>query len=1051
MVDIYYGRAGSGKTSLMKTEAQMHLQNGKRVVFVLPEQLTISRERELASDGLAGAQVLSFSRLANTVFRMLGGTAKKLPDSTMRICAAYLAVSRAEKKLTYYRSVAYNAGFISKLSEAFSEFDTCCITHEKIQALPDLPDAVRRKYDDLFAIYGEYKRLWQDEYKAPGDDLTLAARMISGTHVFDGYVFMFDGFYGFTAQQLMLIHELILCADCVFAFTTDRKSELFYTVTQELNRLCAMCRKAGAAVRMTDVGDTPYRLKTSGMRFLERYALEGTVTSEQPSDGSVKILCAGNINEELDLIACSIKNDMLNGRYRCRDIAVLVPDSGKIAAQACGAFEKHGVPLFADVRKTLSGLPLFALISCALDIARTGFTYENVFRYLKTGLAGMDFDDVNLLESYVRMWQLKDGAFRSAEWTKSPFGLSGKTDDGSRLEKINSLKNTACAPLFDFCEKIHAAKTVRGLLRAIYELTCGLDIFGQLNVRSQYFEEAGDIHLADSYSRAYELYISMLDSIDRVCGDVHMSLHRFCDMFAACADAVDVNARPACVDEVIFADIGRVRTENIKCVYIACLNGEYIPLPPTQSALISESDKRLFNSCGIDTSMDAVSSALRSRFDFYSAICSADEQAVFSYSSFELTGKQLTVSEYLERIFQICCVPVVKAADLPASFFLVSTAGAVSISGRFDGLREISGVHAPEPTDENVKLERDIVYGLYSKNLRLSFSGMDEFVSCPFKFFIHRGLRADSLKPVEMNPANAGTFIHWGLEQLLSNGYDLTGDVSAAADEISKRYLDENLKDCKGSSNRFNSLFSRVADTFKLAAQSVADEVATSGFVPDGFEIDIASSVPPAALENGCTLSLTGSIDRVDIMKSADGEYAKIIDYKSGKQSFSYKSIYNGLSMQLPFYAGAVKKIYPDINIAAMYYIKVGLPQAACGALPMSDAQYMQKLNSCYKRDGVFANDGKTMSALGAVSAFSEIKKDRIVDSAAIDRLIDYTYEKVRETGNAIMDGSAEISPFDGACEYCEYSDICKIGKNPGCVRKKREAPEGFPYRWEDE
>lgn len=77
MVNIYYGRAGTGKTHALENEARRLLKEGMRVFFVVPEQLTISREYSFNQTELQGVQVQSFSRLSNTVFRLLGKNGKK--------------------------------------------------------------------------------------------------------------------------------------------------------------------------------------------------------------------------------------------------------------------------------------------------------------------------------------------------------------------------------------------------------------------------------------------------------------------------------------------------------------------------------------------------------------------------------------------------------------------------------------------------------------------------------------------------------------------------------------------------------------------------------------------------------------------------------------------------------------------------------------------------------------------------------------------------------------------------------------------------------------
>lgn len=1060
MVSIYYGRAGTGKTCLLENEARRLIKEGVRVFFVVPEQLSMSREYAFNESGLENIEVLSFSRLANSIFRTLGGTAKKLPDSAMSAAALYRAVTEVYDGLEYYKSVAHTSGFISKLKTAFAEFDTCRITLESIEAIPNenISFSVLSKYRDLFLIYNRYKSLWNGEYRAPGDDLCIASGKLETSDIFSDAVFMFDGFYGFTKQQLIFIKQIILqAAGCFFAFTTDLESELFATVTSEVGRIAAICKKNDVPVSFLKAGDTPHRLETESQRFMEKYAL-GTPDIAPPfpeNSGGLSVYAAKNPGEELNYIACKIKNDVLNGKYRYRDIAVLSPDSGESGALITAVFAKHGVPVFADMKKTLLSAPLTAMVLSAVETAFEGFTFENVFSYLKTGLAGISFDDISLLENYVRMWKIKGKGWLAERWTQSPSGLSGNDSDLSRLERINELKDKTVLPLLQFAKRLKAAKNCRSMLYAVCELFDALDVNGKLNARAEYFESTGDIYLKEEYTRIYEIFIGMLDSIDEIFCNTEISIQRFYDILCVSAQSITVSPRPSCADEVIFSGVGRVRAENIKCVYVCRLNDGFLPKAPCDADLITDTDKRLFSKYGISTSMDFIQSSMRERFDFYSAMMSASRQLCLSYSMFETTGENLLKSEYLENIERLTGRDELTFEKLPPEFFLVSIsavsdlAAATEDKALTDAVYKAGGI-TPITEINSDRLEDDIVRGLYSRNLRLSFSGMEEFIGCPFKFFIHRGLKASKNEPVEMNPANIGTFIHHGLERLLSDGYDLNGNIEEYVNKISEEYYNGALADCKGKSKRFDWLFSRAKNALNSAALNVVKEIQSSDFVPFDFEIDISEYTPPSNLPNGCTLTLVGSIDRVDMLEKKGARFAKIIDYKSGSQEFSLKKIYNGLSMQLPIYAGAVQSKFPDVKIAAMYYLKVGAPVTEISDKSgISDKEFKDKTDLFYKRDGVFSSDAKDAGRLGeGIKSLEKIKKDRLFTQNGIDGLISYARQKIKDTGNAVMTGDVSVSPIDdrsfSACEYCDYKDICKITRRPECARELEAPPDGF-------
>lgn len=1059
MVSILYGRAGTGKTYSLIKEAQELSQKGTRVFFVVPEQLSMTRERELNSVGLTDIEVLSFSRLSNTVFRALGGTAKKLPDSAMCAAAIYRAVKESYSELSYYKKAALTGGFILKLQKTFAEFDTCRLTLKSILSVPSdsISASTVAKYRDLFTVYDRYKSLWDGEYKAPGDDITLAAGMLELSDIFSDAVFIFDGFYGFTKQQLDMISQIVLqAAGCLFAFTTDCKAPLFSTVTAEARKIADICKRLEIPCVFRAVGDTPHRLKTASQRFMEKYFFENQAPVQLCDTESFSVYAAKNRGRELNFIACKIKNDVLSGKYRYRDIAVLSPDGKALNALADTVFSKHGVPVFTDSDKSLLSMPITAMVLSASELACDGFTFENVFSFLKTGLAGISFDDISLLENYIRTWRLRGEDWLLPKWSKSPSGLSKNESDSERLEHINELKDRIIPPLARFCEQLKNSASCRDMLTAVCELFDSFNVREELISRARYFENTGDLQLMNEYLRVYEIFINLLDSIDSVFCDSKLTVRMFCDIITVTAQSVTVSSRPSRADEVIFAGIGGVRTENIKCVYICGMNDGLLPRTPSGSELISDSDRRLFAKHGIATPMDFVQSACRERFDLYCAITSASHELVLSYSMFEATGETLLKSEFLESIERLTGITELTFESLPRELHLASLAALSELAAAekdstlSNRLFRISGLSKPEKS-KNSRLERDIVYGLYSKNLHLSFSGVEEFVGCPFKFFIHRGLRAAKNEPIEMDPANIGTFIHYGLERLLSDGEYLNGSIEERIEKISSEYYNTALSDCKGTSKRFDRLFSNAKNALKSAVLNVAEEIQSSDFRPFDFEIDISEYTPPFELPDGCTLTLVGSIDRVDLYGDTASGYAKIIDYKSGSQEFSLKKIYNGLSMQLPIYASAVKSKFPEVKIAAMYYLKVGVPTPELSDKNgISDREYREKTGAYYKRDGVFNCDLAAGIRLGDdIATLKSIKSDRLFTQEKTDALIAHAKRRLCETGSEIMSGNTDITPIcdsgTDTCLYCDLKDICKIGRHPEYRKALELPPSEFP------
>lgn len=108
---------------------------------------------------------------------------------------------------------------------------------------------------------------------------------------------MFDGFYGFTAQQLELISQLMSQASgCFFAFTTDLESELFQTVSKEVRRIEAMCKRQDIPCTHIKTDGVQRRLTAPALRFIESSAAQApTLThpnEKYANDPGLTVYCA---------------------------------------------------------------------------------------------------------------------------------------------------------------------------------------------------------------------------------------------------------------------------------------------------------------------------------------------------------------------------------------------------------------------------------------------------------------------------------------------------------------------------------------------------------------------------------------------------------------------------------------------------------------------------------------------------------------------------------------------------------------------------------------
>ena len=111
---------------------------------------------------------------------------------------------------------------------------------------------------------------------------------------------------------------------------------------------------------------------------------------------------------------------------------------------------------------------MLTLITAALDAAAGGYEYDDVFRYLKTGLTGLEQEDVDLLENYALKWDLRGSRWtQKADWTMHPkgYGLAFQDADRALLDRLNAARRRAVEPLEAL--RKNPDKTGRGQARCV--------------------------------------------------------------------------------------------------------------------------------------------------------------------------------------------------------------------------------------------------------------------------------------------------------------------------------------------------------------------------------------------------------------------------------------------------------------------------------------------------------------------------------------------------------------------------------------------------------
>ena len=223
-------------------------------------------------------------------------------------------------------------------------------------------------------------------------------------------------------------------------------------------------------------------------------------------------------------------------------------------------------------------------------------------------------------------------------------------------------------------------------------------------------------------------------------------------------------------------------------------------------------------------------------------------------------------------------------------------------------------------------------------------------------------------------------------------------------------------------------------------------ELSQSSFEPVHFELhfDEKGQMPGIEIPNGgIDAVLRGFVDRVDVWQRGESTYFRVVDYKTGKKSFDYCDVFNGVGLQMLLYLFALEKagdgILPGHRISAgVQYFPARAPYVSVDGR-MSDEEADATRKKFWKRSGLLLSDEDTLRAMDASEKLDilscSILKDGTLSGDVADRrqlglLSDYIMGCLARMAEDISSGNVTPNPYTrgvshNACTFCPYGAVC--------------------------
>lgn len=1097
MLNFVLGRNGSGKTEYLRNTAAKKMLSGEnQCVFIVPEQFSFESERSMllkvGAPKMLNLEILSFTRLSYILNEKYGKNQKAPIDDG--ICSVLMSMTLEElsDKLVFYKKFLGRPQLIAQLVTFSDELKKCRIEPcELLDSANKTDNAIlKSKLKELSLITSLYCAHISRNYSDSRDMLTIAADLIPQNDYFCGKTVFIDAFSGFTAQERKVIEQIIRQAQEVYiSLCTDslKKSEngfaLFDNVTGEMQKLISCAAKVNTAVSKPIILEVNTDEKSEDLIHLEKSIFSNTREVFSGQCENIVLCSAGNKTEEADFVACKIKNLLRTKGFRCREIAVIERTQGDYDKELNESFKKYGIPYFEDKRQPINTQPIIVLVNCLLIMANSSITTEVLFRYLKTGLIGIDDTDISELENYAVIWKI-DGAKWKNDFTENPNGLGAEFNEKaeSLLANFNQLRKQIVAPVLAFKRDFSDAD---GFTKSelIYNFLKYNKIIDRLSEFSVNLLKSDNSSLADEQDTVWQLLMQMLDNLSEAVGNVTITSKRYYELFSVLLSTATLGNIPQNIDAVTIGSADRMRIEGCRAVFIIGANSGVFPLDLPTDGILNDRERKILEKLGLELTKTAEYKTVDEHFFAYHTLTGAKEKVYISYSLCDYSGKAMFPSEIVSEINEI--FPNVKhidtalvnplekiessasAFELAAENFNSDTVFSATLNKYFSDLSEysekLSALDRVVNQKEMAITDKAVATELFGKSMFVSASRCETYYKCPFEYFCKYGLNAKPRKVAELDSAQSGTVIHYVLERILADNTkdelsSLTdAQIKEKINDIMNGYLTDSLGGAENKPKRFVYLYSRLLSTLFEVVKRIIEELKVSDFTPSDFElsIDKDGEISPyvVPLPNGGTLYIRGSVDRVDTMQKDGETYVRVIDYKSGGKKFMLSDIFFGLNMQMMIYLFAIRQNgeskYGNIVPAGVLYMPAKQGSESLGRNASQEEILSEKLKSSRLNGVVLYNENVIRGMDRTLSKYYiNVEPDNknggfkgdLMTLEELGKLQKKVNEELVEMAECLQNGIIPVLPADGGnykttCEYCDYSQVCSFevyGKTRG-------------------
>ncbi|WMC91868.1 helicase-exonuclease AddAB subunit AddB [Kineothrix sp. MB12-C1] len=1116
-LQFYFGSSGAGKSSRLHEEiVRRSMEEPETNFFVIvPDQFSMQTQMDLVKahprKGIMNIDVLSFGRLSHRILEEVGADGRMVLDDTGKSLVLRKVAENIQEEMPVIGSNLRKIGYIHEVKSVISEFMQYGIGEKELVQIAEYAQkrgALYHKLKDLEILYKSFLTYIHEKYITTEETLDLLCDVLPKSKLIRGSVIAFDGFTGFTPIQNRLIQRLMALSKEVIVTVTmdaaqnpyvlDGEQKLFYLskkTVADLRKLAVEAEVKLAKDIFLKEDILPRFKENEEMRHLEKYLFRYPAKVYKKENTALHLLETSSPGEEVRQVCIKIRQLIRQQGYCYRDFAIVTGNLEAYAGHMETEASKFEIPVFMDKTRGILLNPFIEYIRSSLKIVMENFSYQSVFHYLRSGLAGFDREETDRLENYVIACGIKG----KTRWMNLFTRKDEREGAEEELARFNAMREKFIGQIGPLIGK---ANTAGERVRALYQFITDNKVQEKLAAYEKMFERRNEAARAKEYGQIYRLVMDLLDQIESLLSQEKMTIKEFADILDAGFGEIEVGTIPQNVDRVVVGDIERTRLKEIKVLFFIGINDGNIPKNAGMGGIISDIDREFLQESPYALAPTPRQQMYIQRLYLYMNMTKPSEQLYLSYCKVNSEGKSIRPAYLIDTVSKLFPCLHIEKPELSGMERRMETRRA-GLDYLTDMLREYAAgrlteeekkqfitVYRTYREDEAYReridtlaeaaftyyrekvLGKNIANALYGNLLLSSVSRLETYAACAYAHFLQYGLSLDEREEYSFEAVDMGNVFHGVLElfsgTLQEKGYTWFDFGEEAAEEMLLQAMEGYAASYGNtvlySTARNEYAIERMHRILKRTVMTLQYQLKKGSFLPENFEMSfmMAENLEAVniALSEKEKIKLRGRIDRIDTYEDEEHVYVKVIDYKSGNRKFNLAALYYGLQLQLVVYMNAAvemeKKKHPEKEVvpAALLYYHVADPMVKAEE-EVTPEQINGKLLKELRMTGVVTENDKIVSLLdGEFADKSDVvpverKKDgsysaksSVIKAEDMKEISDYVNKKIKQIGTDILRGKIEINPCEQSggtsCDYCVYKNVCGFEEGIGGYHYRR-------------